>query len=179
MPVKTLCATFAMTAVMMTPCVAQAPSTPPIKMGLWQGTTVSRMTGLQLPPEIVEKMKAMGRSIPGSEPKTIETESCLTPEKWKEMFAKSQERENCKIENLKQDSSGMSADMVCTSGGGSGKGHMQVNFISSEKVHGTMHMEMVTERQPQPIVVDMTFDSTYQGADCKGVSPDTPKVIMK
>ena len=176
---KTLCATFAMTAVMMTPCVAQAPSTPPIKMGLWQGTTVSRMTGLQLPPEIVEKMKAMGRSIPGSEPKTIETESCLTPEKWKEMFAKSQERENCKIENLKQDSSGMSADMVCTSGGGSGKGHMQVNFISSEKVHGTMHMEMVTERQPQPIVVDMTFDSTYQGADCKGVSPDTPKVIMK
>jgi hypothetical protein len=56
---------------------------------------------------------------------------------------------------------------------------MQVNFISSEKVHGTMHMEMVTQRQPQPIVMDMTFDSTYQGADCKGVSPDTPKVMMK
>ena len=74
----------------------------------------------------------------------------------------------------------MSADLVCTSErGGSGKGHMQVNFLSSEKVHGTMHMEMITQRQPQPIVMDMTFDSTYQGADCKGVSPDSPKVIIK
>jgi hypothetical protein len=181
MPVKILFGTFAMTAVMMTPCIAQAPSTPPVKMGLWQGTTVSKMTGLQLPPEVAERMKAMGRPVPGSEPKTIETESCLTPEKWKEMIAKTQdERENCKIQNMKQDSSGMSADLVCDSPrGGTGKGHLQVDFISTEKVHGTMHMEMVTQRQPQPIVVDMTFDSTYQGADCKGVSPDTPKVIMK
>jgi hypothetical protein len=137
------------------------------------------MTGLQLPPEVAEKMKEMGRSVPGSEPQTIETQSCLTPEKWKEMFAK-QERDNCKMENLKQDSGGMSADVVCDSArGGGGKGHMEVNFISSEKVHGTMHLEMVTQRQTQPIVIDMTFDSTYQGADCKGVSPDTPKVIMK
>jgi hypothetical protein len=169
-----------MTAVMMTPCVAQAPSTPPIKMGLWQGTTVSKMTGLQVPPEVAEKMKAMGHPVPGAEPRTMETQSCLTPEKWKEMFTKQQERENCKIENLKQDSSGMSADMVCNSErGGSGKGHMEVNFISSEKVRGTIHMEMVTQRQPEPIVMDMTFDSTYQGSDCKGISPDTPKVIMK
>jgi hypothetical protein len=40
-------------------------------------------------------------------------------------------------------------------------------------------MEMMTQRQPEPIVIDMTFDSTYQGSDCKGISPDTPKVIMK
>jgi hypothetical protein len=126
-------------------------------------------------------MKAMGRPVPGSEPKTIQTESCLTPEKWKEMFAKTEdEGENCKIQNMKQDSSGMSADLVCdTSRGGIGKGHLQVDFISTEKVHGTMHMEMVMQQQPQPIVVDMTFDSTYQGSDCKGVSPDSPKVIMK
>ena len=170
-----------MTAVMMTPCVAQAPSTPPVKMGLWQGTTVSKMTGLQLPPEVVEKMKAMGRPVPGAEPRTIETQSCVTPEKWKEMFTKvNDDREDCKMMNLKQDSSGMSADMVCSSPrGGNGKGHMEVSFLSTEKVHGTIHMEMVTERQPQPIVMDMTFDSTYQGSDCKGISPDTPKVIMK
>lgn len=162
-------------------CVAQAPSTPPVKMGLWQGTTVSKMTGLQLPPEVAEKMKAMGHSVPGAEPRTIETQSCLTAEKWKEMFGKlNEDRESCKIENLKQDSSGMSADMVCNSTrGGNGKGHLEVSFISTEKVHGTMHMEMMTQRQPEPIVIDMTFDSTYQGSDCKGISPDTPKVIMK
>ncbi len=166
--------------VIATTCFAQAPSTPPVKMGLWQGTTVSKMTGLQLPPEMVERMKQMGHPLPGSEPKTIETESCLTPEKWKEMFTRAQANETCKIENLKQDSSGMSADIVCDSArGGTGKGHLQVDFISTEKVHGTMHMEMTTQRQTQPIVMDITYDSTYQGADCKGISPDTPKVIMK
>lgn len=174
---KLLCSAF----VVASTCVAQAPSTPPVKMGLWHGTTVSKMTGLQLPPEVVERMKQMGKPVPGSEPRTIETESCLTPEKWKEMFTKlNEERESCKVENLKQDSISMSADVVCDSArGGSGKGHIQVNFLSSEKVHGTMHMEMVTQRQPQPIVMDLTFDSTYQGADCKGISPDTPKVMMK
>lgn len=171
-----LCSAFAIAVS----CWAQAPA-PPVKMGLWHGTTVTKMTGLQLPPEVVERMKQMGRSVPGSEPKTIETESCLTPEKWKEMFTKlNEDREDCKIENLKQDSSSMSADIVCNmQRGGNGKGHIQVNFLSSEKAHGTMHMEMVTQRQPQPIVIDTTFDSTYQGSDCKGVSPDDPKVILK
>jgi Protein of unknown function (DUF3617) len=174
---KLLCSAFVIAAT----CAAQAPSAPPVKMGLWQGTTVSKMTGLQLPPEVAERMKAMGRPVPGSEPRTIETESCLTPEKWKEMFTKlNEERESCKIENLKQDSSGMSADITCDSArGGTGKGHVQATFISSEKVHGTMHMEMTTPRQTQPIVMDMTFDSTYQGADCKGISPDSPKMVIK
>lgn len=172
-------ATIAMLAVSVT---APAQSAPPVKMGLWHGTTVTKMTGINIPPEVAERMKAMGRPVPGAEPTTIETESCLTPEKWKEMFAKAQDRQNCTISNLKQDSSGMSADMACASpsgGGSTAKGHMQMTFVSSEKVHGTMHMEAVSARQPQPIVVDMTIDSAYQGADCKGISPDTPKVIMK
>ncbi len=161
-------------------CVAQAPA-PPIKMGLWHGTAVSKMTGLQIPPEVAERMKQMGRSFPGSEPTTVESESCLTPEKWKEMFVKSQQqRENCKIENLQQDSRGMSADVVCDSQrGGTSKGHFQVNFLSSEKAHGTMHMEMASPRQPQPIVMDITYDSTYVGSDCKGISPDSPKILNK
>ncbi len=160
-------------------CVAQAPA-PPVKMGLWQGTIVTRMSGLQLPPEVAERMRQMGRLVPGSEPKTIETQSCLTAEKWKEMFAKPPETESCKVENLKQDAGGMSADIVCASpSGGGGKGHVEMNFLSSEKVHGTMHMEITPSRQPQPIVMDTTYDSTYQGADCKGVSPDTPKIMMK
>jgi hypothetical protein len=178
-----------MAAVVMTAVAAWAQSAPPmqnappVKMGLWRGTTVTTMTGVTLPPDVVEKMKAMGRPLPGSEPRTIETESCLTAEKWKEMFAMAQDRQNCKVLNQKQDSSGMSADVVCESvgngGSNSAKGHVQMTFVSTEKVHGTMHMEAVSTRQPQPIVVDMTIDSAYQGADCKGVSPDTPKVILK
>jgi len=165
----------------LVPCVARAQAAPPLplKMGLWQGTTVMKMSGLTLPPEIVERMRAAGRPVPGAEPKTMEMQSCLTPEKWKQIFTRAQNNENCKITNLKQDSSGMSADVVCDSGRvGTGKGHLQMDFVSTEKVHGTMHMEIVSQQQ-QPIVMDVTIDNTYQGADCKGVSPDTPKMIMK
>jgi hypothetical protein len=169
-----------MAVVTLVPCVMLAQAAPPVKMGLWQGTTVTKMSGLNLPPDVVAKMKEMGRPVPGAEPTTMEMQSCLTPEKWKEMFTKAQSNENCKIANLKQDSSGMSADVVCASArGGTGKGHFEMSFISPEKVHGTMHMEMVSEQRPQPIVMDMTIDNAYQGADCKGVSPDTPKMIMK
>ena len=171
---RLICTRFVM--AILAAGTARAQSAPPVKMGLWHGTT---MTGITLPPEVVAKMKAMGRPVPGSEPQTIETESCLTPEKWKEMFTKAQNQQNCKVLNLKQDSSGMSADIACEGGSNTAKGHVQMAFVSTEKVHGTMHMEAVSTRQPQPIVVDMTIDSAYQGADCKGVSPDTPKVIMK
>jgi hypothetical protein len=27
-------------------------------------------------------------------------------------------------------------------------------------------------------VMDVTFDSVYQGADCKGISPDSPKIMQ-
>jgi hypothetical protein len=69
--------------------------------------------------------------------------------------------------------------MACQTSAGSSTGHVQMNFLSTEKVHGTMHVEAVTSRQAQPIIMDMIIDSTYAGADCKGISPDTPKVIMK
>jgi len=57
-------------------------------MGLWETTTVSRMTGLQLPPEVVETMKAMGQFIPGAEPRTTVIQGMPTPEKWRENFPK-------------------------------------------------------------------------------------------
>jgi hypothetical protein len=185
-PMKTLfCAAF----VTLVSCAAQAQNAappvqnaaePPVKMGLWQGTTTIKLSGLQVPPEVAEKMKAMGRPMPGSEPRTIETQSCLTPEKWKEMIAKMQDRENCKLTNVKQDATEMSADIACqTTGGGSAMGRVQANFLSSEKVRSTGHMEITTPRQPQAIIMDTTFDSTYLGSDCKGISPDTPKVILK
>jgi Protein of unknown function (DUF3617) len=169
------------------PCVAaalfalspliHAQSAPPIKMGLWQNTVVSTMSGIQLPPEVVERMKAAGRSVPGGTPKTMVTQGCLTAEKWQESWQRAQAGQDCQTKNLKVEASGMSADIACKSEDGASTGHTQITFISPEKVHGTTHMEIVTSRNPQPIVMDITMDSVYQGADCKGISPDGTKVI--
>jgi hypothetical protein len=155
---------------------SHAQSAPPVKMGLWQSTVVSTMTGIQLPPDVVEKMKAAGRPIPGSTPQTTATQSCLTPEKWKNAWQRQQGRD-CQTTNLKEDASGMSADIACKSDRGASNGHMQLSFVSAEKVHGTMHMQLASGRSPQPIVMDLIIDSVYQGPDCKGISPDDAKVI--
>src|SRR6516225_4402318 len=58
--------------------LAQAPTltAPPIKMGLWQTTTTSTMSGITLPPEVVARLQAAGRPVPGSQPHTTVTQSC-------------------------------------------------------------------------------------------------------
>jgi Protein of unknown function (DUF3617) len=73
----------------------------------------------------------------------------------------------------------MSADMACNSGNGShtSTGHMAMTFDSTEKMHGKFHMEVNSQSQPHPILIDNAFNGVYQGSDCQGISPDTPKVL--
>jgi hypothetical protein len=153
------------------------PTPPAVKMGLWQNTSSTTMSGIQLPPDVVAKMQAMGRSLPGSTPTTTVTQSCLTPDKWQKSFANMQQNKDCQFTNLHQSSAGMSADMACTTPQGVSKGHIEATFTSQEKVNGKVHMEITTTRQPQPLVMNMTFESVYQGEDCKGISADSPKII--
>lgn len=162
------------------PVTAPPPSSallapPPIKMGLWKTTTTSAIAGLQIPPEVAAKMQAMGRSF--GQPQTVNTLSCITPEKWKQIF-NHQRDQNCQLSNQQQSSSGMSADITCTSSRGpETTGHIDMTFDSDSQMHGKMHMTVNTQSQPQPMNIDTTMQSTYQGADCQGVSPDSPKVV--
>ena len=155
-------------------------SAPPVKMGLWQTKVTSTMAGFQIPPDVAARLSAMGRPVPGGEPQTVVSQSCLTPEKWKDMFSHMQRNHDCQFTNEHQSSSGMSADMACKSPDGqfSSKGHIDTKFTSSEKMTGKVHMESISRSQPQPIVMDMSFESAYQGADCQGIAPGSPKIIQ-
>jgi hypothetical protein len=161
---------------------AQTPALtpPPIKMGLWRNTMTSTVTGIQLPPDVAARLKAMGRPLPTGQPHTTVTESCLTPAKWHEMFEHMRKDDACHLSNTHQSSSGMSTDMACKSQDGRSisTGHMEATFDSTEKVNGKGHFEVVMQSQPRPIVMNMHFESAYQGSDCKGISPDSPKVIQ-
>jgi Protein of unknown function (DUF3617) len=159
--------------------LAQTVEPPPIRMGLWQTTTTSTISGIQIPPDVAARMQAMGRSLPMGQPQTTVTQSCATPEKWKDMFRHLHRQGNCEFNNEHLTSSSLSADLSCKSPNGrySSSGHIDVRFVSEEKVHGKAHVVTVMESQPQPIVSDMSFDSAYQGSDCKDVSPDSAKVI--
>jgi Protein of unknown function (DUF3617) len=150
---------------------------PPVKMGLWQNTITNTMSGLQLPPDVLAKLQAAGRPVPGAAPRTIVTQSCMTADSWQKTMTDMQQKQNCQITNVHQSATAMSGDMACTTADGSSKGHMEATFASPEKMNGKMHMEVTSSRQSQPIIVDANFDSVYQGADCKGISPDSPKIV--
>jgi len=154
-----------------------APEPPPVKMGLWQNSITNTMAGIQLPPDVVAKLQAMGRPVPGAAPRTTVTQSCLTAESWQKSITDMQQKQNCQVTNLHQSAAAMSGDMTCTMPEGTSKGHMEMTFPTMEKMNGKVHMEVTTSRQPQPIIVNATFDSVYQGADCKGISPDSAKVV--
>ncbi|MHB1935969.1 MAG: DUF3617 domain-containing protein [Acidobacteriaceae bacterium] len=155
-------------------------SEPPVKMGLWQTTVTSSMSGIQLPPEVAARLQAMGRPLPMGQSHTMITQSCVTREKWKDMFSNMQRNRDCQFTNQHQTSSSLSADMVCKSpdGKSGSNGHIEVNFPSSTKMHGKAHVATTVQSQPQPMVSDVSFDSVYQGADCKGISPDSPKIVQ-
>lgn len=156
---------------------AQAQTAPPVKMGLWKTTSVMTTSGFQIPPDVAARMKAAGRSI--GEPQTVNTLSCLTAEKWKKIFDPSQHDQKCQFTNQQQSSSGMSADMTCSAGasGRTSTGHMAMTFDSTEKMHGKFHMEVNAQSQPHPILIDNSFNGVYQGSDCQGISPDSPKML--
>jgi hypothetical protein len=157
---------------------AQA-SAPPVKMGLWQTTNTVTMSGIQIPPDVAARLQAMGRPLPMEQPTTQILQSCLTPEKWKNMFSDMQRNSNCEFTNLHQRSDNLSVDMACKSpdGRSSSMGHIEASFPTAEKMHGKAHIETRMQSQAQPIVVEMSFDSAYQGSDCQGVSPSSAKMI--
>ncbi|MCL2659489.1 MAG: DUF3617 domain-containing protein [Acidobacteriaceae bacterium] len=156
--------------------LAQTASAPPVKMGLWETTSVTKIQ-LNLPPEVLQQLQ--GKNLPGMGPTTVKTQTCMTAESWRDSLTKAQQQQknqDCQVTNLKQDSSSMSADIVCT-GKASAKGHMQFTFQSPEKWQGTMHMEMSDGKNPQPTIMDTTMESVFKGADCQGIAPGQGKLV--
>lgn len=153
---------------------------PPIKMGLWETSVTSQMSGFQLPPDVIAKLQAMGRPIPGA-PHTSVAQTCLTSEQWQKDFEQLHKPQNsdCTITKREADTHNFSFDISCKSQRGMEmNGHWEIHFVDEEHSHGSGHM---TSDSPgpngQPFAMDMTIDSHYLSADCGDVKPGTPKVI--
>jgi hypothetical protein len=96
------------------------------------------------------------------------------------MFSHLQQgKQNCQFTNVHQGSEGVSLDLTCKSANDRyhSTGHIEMTFDSPEKMHGKARIETIAPSQPNPIVINMTFDDVYQGADCQGISPDSPKLL--
>ena len=162
--------------------VAHGQTPPPIKMGLWEGSTTITMQGMQIPPDVAARLQAMGRPVPGA-PHTVVSQSCLTPDEWRKSFADVNRHGTmeCTTSNMVQDEHQLSFDESCTSPrGGTLEGHIKLTFDDSEHTRGEMHMKGTVPTGAsgaQPLTSDMTISSHFLSADCGDIKPGSPKIL--
>lgn len=160
---------------------APTPATPPpVKMGLWETSVTSQISGFQLPPDVIAKLKQMGRPIPGG-PHTTVMHGCLTPEEWqKDMEDLNKPRNSdCTITKREQTRTVYSYDVSCkTEEGATMTGHWEMKIIDDEHAHGSGHMAS-DEPGPngQTFSASSTIDTHYLSANCGDVKPGAAKVV--
>jgi hypothetical protein len=140
----------------------QMPTTPPMKMGLWETTSRISMTGAEVP---------QGMSIPNQ---TIKARQCFTPESWaKSLGASQRQQQNCTRSNETWGAKSYSFDLACKGGT---TGHFEMTFDSKESGHAVMHMN-IDPGNGHTMLMSSTIESHFISADCGTVSPDRPEII--
>jgi hypothetical protein len=141
----------------------QMPSTPPMRMGLWEQTTTvnMKMTGANIPP-----------GMPTNQ--TIKMQSCFTEDAWQKMLAN--QTKSCTFSNQSASANHFSTDMDC----GSGKsfkmtGHIEATFSSMESGKGTSHVSSVGPNMS--IVSDGTTDMRFVSSSCGALEPGKSKIV--
>jgi hypothetical protein len=139
----------------------QMPSAPPMKMGLWEQTTVvhMKMTGGKMPP-----------GMPMDQ--TAKSHSCYTPETWTHILA-NRANKSCTFSNESIAGSHLSLDISCASMGM--KMHIDGSFPTMETGHGTVHMEANTPQMN--MVSDSTYDTHFVSSDCGSIAPGKTEIV--
>src|SRR5665213_1555257 len=155
-------ALFVVTTSLLAAAMFQMPSTPPVKMGLWEGSVARKMSGADMP----AGMAGIGN-------RTTVVRSCYTPESYAKAMASSQQQKDCVRSHEVWGAKSWSFDMTCRSG--QATGHFEMNFDDSENAHGSMHMNM--NGGGHPMQTESTMNMHYIGADCGKVTPDKPEIV--
>lgn len=131
------------------PVPLKLPSTPPVKMGLWETTA------------------ANGRGA------SYRTRSCFTNESYQRDMAKLPP--GCTVSNQTWTSHSFTADVACTMRDATSNGHIDVQFPDTETIHSTMSISMTAQGQTIPI--SFTTDSHFVGSDCGGIAGGESRIV--
>jgi hypothetical protein len=138
----------------------QMPTTPPMKMGLWETTSTVKMSGAALPG---------GMKLPGS---TVKVRACMTPESYAKNLGAAQNQQDCTRSNEKWTLKGYSFDLACKRGNATG--HADITFEGMEAAHSVIHLSM--NMGSGSMDMDSTADAHFVSADCGAITPDKPVV---
>ncbi|HEX3374112.1 MAG TPA: DUF3617 family protein [Edaphobacter sp.] len=120
------------------PGQVKLPSTPPVKMGLWESTATN------------------GRGV------NYKTRSCFTKESYQTEMAKMPP--GCTISNQAWTGHSFTADVGCTMRDATSTGHVDVQFPDTETIHSAINISVTAQGQTMPIT--FTTDSHFISADC-------------
>jgi hypothetical protein len=139
----------------------QMPSTPPMRMGLWQTDATTTM--------VVPNMPA---GMPGMGPLKTQVTSCMTPESYAKNLAAANQQKNCVRSNESWTAGEYKADVSCNNG--KTTGHFDMLFDSKDSAHGSVHMASGSGRGG--VTIDQTMDMKFLSSDCGSVTPDNPVI---
>jgi hypothetical protein len=124
------------------PGEVKLPSTPPVKMGLWESTATSARGG------------------------SYKTRSCFTTESYQTEMAKMPQ--GCTISNQAWTGHSFTADVACTMRDATSTGHIDVQFPDTQTIHSTINISMTAQGQTMPI--SFTTDSHFVSSDCGDIA---------
>ena len=146
-----------------------------VKLGLWEITHVSKMSGLPpIPPEMLAKMtpeqrakfeQAMGTGPNAGKP-TVR-EHCVTKEDLNKQNAFGNDTKSCTRTVVTSTSSKMELRLECAEKDSQSKGTFRVEAVNPELVKGSV--QMVTNSGDKTMNVDSTFTARWIGSDCGDV----------
>jgi hypothetical protein len=139
--------------------MGQAPSTPPVKMGLWEVATTSMLAGAKQAPETAHVAKYR---------------VCKTLDTYQNWFSGTSQ-EKCAFSNVVWTSRSYKADFACTDRGSTG--HVEITFDSSTGTRSMVRINMPAGGNRPAMEVDSTSIGKYIGSDCGTVAPGKIQII--
>ncbi|HWY61781.1 MAG TPA: DUF3617 domain-containing protein [Rhizomicrobium sp.] len=142
------------------------------KAGLWNVSTTMAAPNIQMPPEALAQMKAMGMKMPGGQ--TVTTQICMTQAEVDSDKPPQMQRNDagCTSNITSKSASGMTAEMVCN-GQMQGAGHIEIAYSGTGHYEGSYTFKGAM--QGRPVETSSSFKGDWLQADCGAVKPYSPK----
>ncbi len=147
-----------------------------VKLGLWETTTVSQVSGMppispemmaRMTPEQKAKMEAMMKQRQAQGPQTHTTKKCVTKEDLGKGGWFDKEDQDCTKTVLTSTSHKLDVKLECTKGGGKQSGTLHIEAMDSGNVKGTMQMSATNGTNTMN--VNSTMSSKWLGSACGDV----------
>jgi hypothetical protein len=145
-------------ATLLTTTLFQAPTTPPMKLGLWEATVTSTV-----------------KQADGTDKTTSRLlRNCVTKENWLTLMGPTT-KNACPKANEVWTKDSYSFDVTCS--GKPKTGTVTIHFDTPETEHGSLDISAMPDGTP--VNMHVTFTDHWVSAACGDVSPDHPVVVVR